>query len=66
MHAYRIKWQTVWDRSHLYTDLKPSQPINFGTPGAIGQADIVVDDTSTFQSVWGYGGSLSLFLFILS
>ncbi|KAI0030453.1 glycoside hydrolase [Vararia minispora EC-137] len=52
-------WQTVWDRSHLYTNLKPSTPINFGSPGAIGAADIEVDDSSTFQSVWGFGGSLT-------
>ncbi|KAI0060172.1 glycoside hydrolase [Artomyces pyxidatus] len=52
-------WQTVWDRSKLYTSLKPSQPINFGSPGAIGAADIDVDDTSTYQSVWGLGGGLT-------
>ncbi|KAI0321320.1 glycoside hydrolase [Amylostereum chailletii] len=52
-------WQTVWDRSKLFTSLSPSQPINFGSPGTIGAADIEVDDTSTFQSVWGFGGSLT-------
>lgn len=36
-----------------------SEPINFGSPSVIGSADIVVDDTQTYQSVWGYGGSLS-------
>ncbi|KAI0699329.1 glycoside hydrolase [Cerioporus squamosus] len=41
-----------------YTNLSPN-PINFGSPGAIGQADIVVTDTSTFQSVWGFGASLT-------
>ncbi|KAA1474162.1 glycoside hydrolase [Dentipellis sp. KUC8613] len=52
-------WQTTWDRSKLYTSLKPSSPINFGSPGAIGSADIDVDDSSTYQSVWGFGGSLT-------
>lgn len=55
----RVQWQTTWDRSKLYTSLKPSSPINFGSPGAIGAADIDVDDTQTYQSVWGFGGSLS-------
>ncbi|KAI0270572.1 glycoside hydrolase [Gloeopeniophorella convolvens] len=52
-------WQTTWDRSKLYTSLQPSTPINFGSPGAIGAADIDVDDTSTYQSVWGLGGALT-------
>ncbi|KAI0052461.1 glycoside hydrolase family 30 protein [Auriscalpium vulgare] len=52
-------WQTVWDRSKLYTSLKPSEPVNFGSPGAIGAANIDVDDTATFQSVWGLGGGLT-------
>ncbi|KAL0952777.1 hypothetical protein HGRIS_007001 [Hohenbuehelia grisea] len=52
-------WQTTWDRSKLLTSLKPSQPINFHTPNVVGSADIVVDDTQTFQSVWGFGGSLT-------
>ncbi|KAF8064208.1 glycoside hydrolase [Lyophyllum atratum] len=52
-------WQTTWDRSKLFTSLKPSTPINFGTPSAIGAADIVVDETATFQSIWGFGGSLT-------
>ncbi|KAJ4481148.1 glucan endo-1,6-beta-glucosidase [Lentinula aciculospora] len=52
-------WQTTWDRSGLFTSLAPSTPINFVTPGAIGSADIVVDDTSVFQNVYGFGGSLS-------
>ena len=54
------QWSTTWDRSKLftYTNLSPN-PINFGSPGAIGEADIVVTDTSTFQSIWGFGASLS-------
>ena len=54
------QYQTTWDRAQLftYTNLG-SNPINFGSPGPIGQADIVIDDTAGFQSVWGHGGSLS-------
>ncbi|KAG7447217.1 glucan endo-1,6-beta-glucosidase [Guyanagaster necrorhizus] len=52
-------WQTTWDRSKLFTSLSPSTPINFVSPGTIGSADIEVDDTSTYQSVWGFGGSLT-------
>ncbi|RDX42626.1 glycoside hydrolase [Lentinus brumalis] len=53
-------WSTTWDRSKLftYTNLSPN-PVTFGSPGAIGQADIVVTDTSTFQSVWGFGATLT-------
>ncbi|KAJ7619448.1 glycoside hydrolase [Roridomyces roridus] len=52
-------WQTTWDRSKLFTSLAPSTPINFVSPSVIGAADIVVDETQTFQSVWGFGGSLT-------
>ncbi|PBK71630.1 glucan endo-1,6-beta-glucosidase [Armillaria solidipes] len=52
-------WQTTWDRSKLFTSLSPSSPINFVSPGTIGSADISVDDTTTYQSVWGFGGSLT-------
>ncbi|KAF9047180.1 glucan endo-1,6-beta-glucosidase [Hymenopellis radicata] len=52
-------WQTTWDRSKLFTSLKPSTPINFVSPSVIGSADIVVDDSSTFQTVAGFGGSLT-------
>ncbi|KAF8883226.1 glycoside hydrolase family 30 protein [Infundibulicybe gibba] len=52
-------WQTTWDRSKLFTSLAPSSPINFVNPGAIGSADIVVDDSSQFQMIDGFGGSLT-------
>ncbi|KAG6849460.1 hypothetical protein H0H93_008247 [Arthromyces matolae] len=52
-------WQTTWDRSKLFTSLAPSTPIIFGTPGAIGQADIVVDDSTVYQSITGFGGGLT-------
>ncbi|KAI0769030.1 glycoside hydrolase [Trametes elegans] len=53
-------WSTTWDRSSLftYTNLSPN-PITFQSPGAIGAADIVVSDSQTYQSVWGFGASLT-------
>ena len=52
----------TWDRADLftYTNLSPN-PINFVSPGAIGEADIVITDTSTYQSIWGLGASLSAY-----
>ena len=41
-----------------YKNLSPN-PINFVSPGAAASADIVVDDSSTFQTLAGVGGSLS-------
>ncbi|KAF9264506.1 glycoside hydrolase [Marasmius fiardii PR-910] len=52
-------WQTTWDRQKLFTSLAPSSPINFASPGAIGQADIVVDDTTVNQNIFGFGSSLT-------
>ncbi|KDR79564.1 hypothetical protein GALMADRAFT_137365 [Galerina marginata CBS 339.88] len=52
-------WQTTWDRSKLFTSLAPSAPINFATPGPIGSADIVVNDATKYQSIAGFGGSLT-------
>lgn len=56
------QWQTTWDRGKLFTSLAPSSPINFVTPGPIGSADIVINDGTTFQSIAGFGGSLSMTL----
>jgi hypothetical protein len=44
-------WQTTWDRTRLFTNVSPSTAINFGTPGAIGAADITFDDSKTYQTV---------------
>lgn len=54
------QYQTTWDRDQLftYTNLG-SNPINFVTPGPIGQADIVINDNAGYQSIWGHGGALS-------
>ncbi|CAK5275076.1 unnamed protein product [Mycena citricolor] len=52
-------WQTTWDRAGLFTSLAPSNPINFGSPGSTGSADIVVTETQVYQSINGFGGSLT-------
>ncbi|KAH9847953.1 glycoside hydrolase [Lenzites betulinus] len=53
-------WSTTWDRSQLltYKNLSPN-PIQFKNPGAIGAADIVVNDAQTYQSILGFGASLT-------
>ena len=55
-----VQYTTTWDRKSLftYTNLGPN-PINFGKPGATGQADIVVNDNQGYQAIWGHGGALS-------
>ncbi|KAF9460162.1 glycoside hydrolase family 30 protein [Collybia nuda] len=52
-------WQTTWDRSRLLTSVGPSSPINFVAPGAIGSANIVVSDSQQFQTVEGFGATLT-------
>lgn len=55
-----MQWQTTWDRNMLFTYFQPTpDPINFVTPGTIGSADIVIDDSSVYQTVYGFGASLS-------
>lgn len=54
-----MQWQTTWDRQQLFTRQTANLPINFGAPGPTGQADIVVDDTQVFQSIDGFGATLS-------
>ncbi|OSD07331.1 glycoside hydrolase family 30 protein [Trametes coccinea BRFM310] len=53
-------WATTWDRSSLftYTNLSPN-PINFVSPGAIGQADITIEETPLAQAMVGYGATLT-------
>ncbi|KAF9531517.1 glucan endo-1,6-beta-glucosidase [Crepidotus variabilis] len=52
-------WQTTWDRSKLLTSLAPASPINFAAKGAIGSADIVINDGTKYQPIAGFGGSLT-------
>ncbi|GBE84754.1 glycoside hydrolase superfamily [Sparassis latifolia] len=53
-------WQTTWNRDALftYTNLSPN-PISWKTPAAIGKADIVVDDSTKYQTMIGFGASLT-------
>lgn len=56
----RTQWQTTWDRSKLLT--RTSDPlINFVTKGAIGDADIVVNDGAVYQQMDGFGATLSTY-----
>ncbi|EGN97618.1 glycoside hydrolase family 30 protein [Serpula lacrymans var. lacrymans S7.3] len=53
-------WQTTWDRSNLFTYFQPTpDPIDFVTPGAAASADISVDDSSVYQTIYGFGASLT-------
>ncbi|KAG6830114.1 hypothetical protein H0H92_002163 [Tricholoma furcatifolium] len=52
-------WQTSWDQSTLFTSLAPSTPIAFTNPGPIGDADIVVNDATVYQTITGFGASLT-------
>ncbi|KAF7290463.1 Glycoside hydrolase family 30 protein [Mycena kentingensis (nom. inval.)] len=52
-------WQTKWDRSKLFTSLAPSTPVNFAAPGAAASVNIAVSETSVFQTMNGFGGSLT-------
>lgn len=60
-----IQWQTTWDRGHLFGSVGPNSagtdPINFVSPGGIGDADIVVSDGAIFQGIDGFGGTLSAY-----
>lgn len=53
-------YSTTWNRSNLfnYTSLSPN-PINFTSPGSIGDADIVVNDGTKYQDMFGFGASLT-------
>lgn len=52
-------WQTTWDRTNLFSNVSPSTAVNFVTPGAIGDADIVITDSTVYQQMVGFGGSLT-------
>ncbi|KAF8127610.1 glycoside hydrolase family 30 protein [Boletus edulis] len=53
-------WQTTWDKAKLLTYFQPSpDPINFVTPGPIGSADIVIDDSAVYQTIHGFGATLT-------
>ncbi|EIW76840.1 glycoside hydrolase family 30 protein [Coniophora puteana RWD-64-598 SS2] len=52
-------WQTTWDRSSLIASMPPASAIAFGTPGAAAAADIQVDDTQVYQTIQGFGATLT-------
>ena len=54
-----VQWETAWDKSVLLQRQTLSSPITFGPPGPIGEADIAVDDTTVFQTVVGFGATMS-------
>ncbi|KZP16590.1 glycoside hydrolase family 30 protein [Athelia psychrophila] len=52
-------WQTTWNRGSLFADVSPTTAIDFTTPGTIGAADIVVDDSTIYQTMVGFGATLT-------
>ncbi|KAG8796032.1 hypothetical protein FRC12_005822, partial [Ceratobasidium sp. 428] len=51
-------WQTTWDRTKLLT--RTNDPlVNFVAKGAIGDADIVVNDGTVYQQIDGFGATLT-------
>ncbi|TFK57590.1 glycoside hydrolase family 30 protein [Heliocybe sulcata] len=50
---------TTWDRSSLFTYSTPSPVIDFVTPGTAASADIVVNDKQVYQTVYGFGATLT-------
>ncbi|KAH8818882.1 glycoside hydrolase [Flagelloscypha sp. PMI_526] len=52
-------WQTTWSRSKLFTYQKVSPPLEFGTPGSTQDANIAVNEGTTYQTMSGFGGSLT-------
>ncbi|EED83900.1 hypothetical protein POSPLDRAFT_134943 [Postia placenta Mad-698-R] len=53
-------WSTTWQRDSLFTyrDLSPN-PINFTSLGSTGTSDIVVTDSTTYESMVGFGAALT-------
>ena len=58
-HDFYLQWQTTWDRSKLFSAVQLSSPITFVAPGPAGNADIVIDDTAEYQTILGFGSTLS-------
>ncbi|KAI0345963.1 glycoside hydrolase [Trametopsis cervina] len=51
---------TSWDRTSSFTYKNlGSSPINFVSPGAIGDADIQVADGTVYQTMFGHGSALT-------
>ncbi|KAJ7753420.1 glycoside hydrolase family 30 protein [Mycena maculata] len=52
-------WQTLEDQSKLFAPLNLSQPATFSAAKASATADITVDETTAYQTVLGFGASLT-------
>ncbi|KAF8991123.1 glycoside hydrolase family 30 protein [Cyathus striatus] len=52
-------WQTTWDRTKLFSSISVAAPINFFSPGSVGSADIVINDQAVYQTIDGFGASLT-------
>lgn len=53
-------YYTSWNQSSLFAYQKaPSTPASFGQPGTSGQATITIDDTQIYQTVDGFGATLT-------
>ncbi|KIK56318.1 glycoside hydrolase family 30 protein [Collybiopsis luxurians FD-317 M1] len=53
-------WLITWDRKSLFTSIGTGKfPVNFTDPGSAGDADIVADDGTVYQSILGFGRSLT-------
>lgn len=57
-----IKWSTTWNQSSLFSNVSPINPIDFKTPGTIGNADVIVDESVVYQTMAGFGATLSKWL----
>ncbi|EIW76828.1 glycoside hydrolase family 30 protein [Coniophora puteana RWD-64-598 SS2] len=52
-------WTTTYDQSSLLTYSQPPNGIQFTSPGATGDVDIQVDDSSVYQTIYGFGAALT-------
>ncbi|KAK2462624.1 hypothetical protein APHAL10511_005357 [Amanita phalloides] len=52
-------WQTTWDGSMQFMRVPLTSPFDFGTPGPAASANIIVDDTTLYQQIDGFGASLT-------
>ncbi|KAJ7907646.1 glucan endo-1,6-beta-glucosidase [Mycena leptocephala] len=62
--SHRNKYTTfgIWDRSKLFSSVSPSSPINFVKPGAAALADIIVSNSTKYQTIVGFADSSALTL----
>ncbi|KAJ7500442.1 glycoside hydrolase family 30 protein [Mycena galericulata] len=52
-------WQTLYDQSRLFAPLNLSEPAVFTTTHASSISDITLDETTTYQTLQGFGASLT-------